>query len=119
MQIGKGAYVDLAETPPFRGQAPANATPSIDHPARTAPTSPIRVSELGDWVYCHLAWKLRREGAAPTPEAEARADESRAWHAEHGEVVAHAIRARRVRDCCLVRAVCVAALLLILWAIRR
>jgi len=87
-------------------------------PCRHESARPIPVSELGQWVYCHLAWKLNRLGVVPTAEAEARADAGRAWHEEHGEAVATVDTARRVRNLCVVLAVIVATAGAILWMLQ-
>ena len=84
-------------------------------PRRQETTSPIRVSEIGQWVYCNLAWKFQRQGAVSTPEAAARAEEGITWHAQHGDVVTQSIRARRFRNWCLVLATGVAMMLATLW----
>ena len=81
-------------------------------------TSPIRVSGLGQWVYCNLAWKLNQLGAEPTTESLARTAAGRAWHEEHGETVARADAARRVRALCIVLALQAGAAAAVLWILR-
>ena len=84
-------------------------------PTSKEPDNLIRVSELGDWVYCNLAWKLRSQGASPTGESESRIEEGRQWHVEHGRTATRSVTAKRVRNWCFAIALGVAALLVVLW----
>src|SRR5271165_1525398 len=78
-------------------------------PAANEPVGLIRVSELGDWAYCNLAWKLRAKGARTIVECETRFDEGRQWHVEHGRTAARSVTARRIRNWCFAIALGVAA----------
>ncbi len=53
----------------------------------------ISASEVGDYVYCALAWRLRAEGQDPTALRAAR-EAGIKWHHTHGRGV---IRARRLQ----------------------
>jgi len=48
----------------------------------------IRVSELSDFVYCPMAWQLRRNGAGADPQAQAEQEAGREFHHEHARQVA-------------------------------
>ena len=51
----------------------------------------VRASELGSYEYCHRAWWLREiAGVAPSSEAQARLEQGRQRHAQHGRAVAFA-----------------------------
>jgi hypothetical protein len=77
---------------------------------------PIRASEVGEYVYCARAWRLRRDGVAPSAAGRARLDAGTRWHLEHGAGVMRALRLRRAAFACLLMAVVVAVvLLLVLW----
>jgi len=53
----------------------------------------ISASEVGDYVFCALAWRLRAEGLEP---ASLRAVQQAGikWHSDHGREVARAHRLR-------------------------
>ena len=55
----------------------------------------IRASEVGEYVYCARAWRLRRAGVERTRGHEARAAGT-AWHVEHGRGVTAARRMRKL-----------------------
>lgn len=84
-------------------------------PPTREPYSLIRVSELGDWVYCNLAWKLRIQGVQPAVESEPKIEAGRQWHVAHGRTAARSIKARRVRNWCIAIALGLAAFLVTLW----
>ena len=74
----------------------------------------IRASEVGEYVYCARAWRLRREGFEPTAGSERREAGVR-WHTEHGAGVRRARRLRRVALAALLAAAALAALAVFLW----
>ena len=47
----------------------------------------IRVSELGEWVYCSVAWKLRGEGVSPDYQGMIELQAGLDLHHEHGAQV--------------------------------
>lgn len=53
----------------------------------------ISASEVGDYVFCALAWRLRAEGHEATALQAAR-DAGTEWHREHGRTVANERRLR-------------------------
>ena len=59
--------------------------------------APIRVSELGDWVYCSVAWKLRGEGVSPDPQGMLELERCREFHQDHGAQVARSVVARKAK----------------------
>ena len=75
----------------------------------------IRASELGEYVYCARAWRLRRDGVEPTGAGRDRLDAGRRWHTEHGAEVTHARRLRRLASAALFLAATLATLLILLW----
>lgn len=75
----------------------------------------IRASEVGEYVYCARAWRLRRDGQEPTAEGRARLDAGRRWHAGHGSVVRRALRLRRLASASFLLAATLAALALLVW----
>lgn len=74
----------------------------------------IRASEVGEYVYCARAWRLRREGVEQTRGHAARAAGT-AWHAEHGREVAAAARLRRLSWAAGLLALLCALALITLW----
>ena len=76
----------------------------------------IRASEVGEYVYCARAWRLRREGVERTRGHEARAAGT-AWHLEHGRGVRTAARLRTLSAAAaLLALLCALALLALrLW----
>ena len=55
----------------------------------------IRASEVGEYVFCARAWRLRRDGHAPDRGGIARAA-GEEWHRRHGRSVRRARRLRRL-----------------------
>ena len=47
----------------------------------------IRVSELGDFTYCPVAWQLRKNGAPSGPQAIVEQDLGRTFHYRHARQV--------------------------------
>src|SRR5450432_2497533 len=84
-------------------------------PAEDKSPDLIRVSDLGEWVYCNLAWKLRTQGASPAIESKPKIEEGRRWHAEHCKTAAYSVAARRVRNWCFAIALGIAMLTIVLW----
>lgn len=54
-----------------------------------------RVSELGDFVYCPVAWQLRRNGAGSDPRALAEQEVGREFHHEHARQLSRSEAAAR------------------------
>ena len=69
----------------------------------------ISASEVGDYVFCALAWRLRAEGHEPTS-LRAAQEAGTKWHRDHGKGVG---RARRLHNAAIVFLV-VASLLTLL-----
>lgn len=103
----------MFERNPPRPTLPGVVNHTSDGFPNTSPV--ISVSELGDWEYCHLAWKLGRSGARPTQAAMVQAKIGVAHHSACAEVVSTAINARRSRAFCLVGAAVVGAILALCW----
>ena len=74
----------------------------------------IRASEVGEYVYCARAWRLRREGVEQTRGHEARAAGT-AWHTEHGRDVTAASRLGQLSWAAGLLALLCALALVILW----
>jgi len=74
----------------------------------------IRASEIGEYVFCAHAWKLRLDGHNPTTGQVARlAGEE--FHQQHGRSVRHARRLNAVAFACFVLAIIAALILLLRW----
>lgn len=78
----------------------------------------VRASELGEYLFCALAWRLRREGVEPTSGHAAR-EAGRRWHEGHGRFVARASRLRRLSAATFYLALAVAAFALLSWWLGR
>ena len=74
----------------------------------------IRASEVGEYVFCARAWRLRLDGYEPTAGRRAR-EAGTAWHLRHGKSVRRARRLRLVAACASFLALAVAALILLSW----
>ena len=74
----------------------------------------MRASEVGEYVFCARAWRLRMEGHRPALGAEARTAGQR-WHLRHGQSVARARRLRNISSACAYLALAVAVLILLFW----
>ena len=74
----------------------------------------IRASEIGEYVYCARAWRLRRDGCEPTAGRERREAGTR-WHVEHGAGVSRARMLRRLATAALLLAFALATLVVFLW----
>ena len=78
----------------------------------------ISASEVGDYVFCALAWRMRAEGREPLPSSRAAREAGAAWHREHGRGVRRSRRAR-LAAAVLTAAAVFLALLLILYLVPR
>lgn len=74
----------------------------------------IRASEVGEYVFCARAWRLRLEGHEATMGREAR-EAGTAWHLRHGRAVRRARRLRLVAAAALALAIVAAVLILLDW----
>jgi hypothetical protein len=74
----------------------------------------IRASEVGEYVFCARAWRLRLDGHEPTAGRHAR-EAGTAWHLTHGRSVRRARRLKLVAACASFLAVVVAVLILLSW----
>lgn len=75
----------------------------------------IRASEVGEYVYCARAWRLRREGFGPSAAGRERLDAGTRWHLAHGSGVRRARLLRRLSTAALLVAVALAAFFLLVW----
>jgi hypothetical protein len=74
----------------------------------------IRASEVGEYVFCARAWRLRLDGYEPTAGRHAR-EAGTAWHLGHGRSVRRARRLKLVAACASFLAVVVVVLILLNW----
>jgi hypothetical protein len=74
----------------------------------------IRASEVGEYVFCARAWRLRFDGYVPTAGQHAR-EAGTAWHLGHGRSVRRTRRLKLVAACASLMAVVVAVLILLSW----
>ena len=74
----------------------------------------IRASEVGEYVYCARAWRLRAEGHEPAASGQGRRAEGEAWHLAHGRAVVRARRMRRLAKFALLLALAAGLSLLVL-----
>ena len=83
---------------------------------QTAKKDLIRVSELGEWVYCSVAWKLNAEGVGRDPQGIVELEAGREFHEEHGMLVGRTIAAGKLKPWLLAGILITACLLvLFLW----
>ena len=75
----------------------------------------IRASEVGEYVYCARAWRLRREGFAPSAAGRERLDAGTRWHLAHGSGVRRAHLLGRLSTAAFLAAVALATIVLLLW----
>ncbi|MDT7602025.1 MAG: hypothetical protein QOF61_22 [Acidobacteriota bacterium] len=78
----------------------------------------IRASEIGEYVFCARAWRLRVEDVEASGWNEAR-EAGTAWHREHGRGVASARRLRRVSTIATLLAALLSLVIFALWWWRR
>jgi hypothetical protein len=74
----------------------------------------IRASEVGEYVFCARAWRLRLDGYEPTAGRHAR-EAGTAWHLGHGRSVRRARQLKLVAACASFMALVVAVLILLSW----
>jgi hypothetical protein len=77
----------------------------------------IRASEIGEYVFCARAWRLRVEGVEASGTGEARA-RGTAWHKEHGRDVRAARTLRRLAYIATMLAALLALIIFALWSLR-
>jgi hypothetical protein len=78
----------------------------------------ISASEVGDYVFCALAWRMRAEGHESLPSARAAQESGTRWHHEHGRDVRRSRQARLAATVITALAIFL-ALLLILYLVMR
>ena len=74
----------------------------------------IKASEIGEYIFCARAWRLRVDGYEPTYGRQAR-EAGTAWHVRHGLATRRAQRLQRVAALTGLLAIIVATLLFLLW----
>jgi hypothetical protein len=74
----------------------------------------LRASEIGEYVFCARAWRLRLDGYEPTGEG-GRLVAGQQFHERHGRAVRRARRLNAVAFACFVLAVVVALMWLLRW----
>jgi hypothetical protein len=74
----------------------------------------IRASEIGEYVFCARAWRLRIEGVEASGWGEAR-ERGTAWHREHGRGVRSARNLRRLASVATAFASLLALVIFALW----
>lgn len=97
--------------------APLRRMANLDKQPRVSIRNAIRVSELGEWEYCRLAWNLSRVSTQRDRVGVLRAEIGIRQHEAHAEVVSTALHARRIRNCCLVGIVVASITLSLAWVI--
>ena len=78
-----------------------------------------RVSELGEWVYCSVAWKLRGEGVSPDYQGMLELQAGLDLHHEHGAQVGRSVAARSVKPWLLAGILITGALLVLFLSMGR
>ena len=79
----------------------------------------IRVSELGDFAYCPVAWQLRRSGARSDPRAQADQEAGREFHHDHARLLARSDAAATAATWLSVALLRTGAVLVLYFVIRR
>jgi hypothetical protein len=74
----------------------------------------IKASEIGEYVFCARAWRLRVDGYEPAFGQKAR-EAGTAWHLEHGRSTRNARRLKRIAAFACLLAIVFAVLLFLLW----
>jgi hypothetical protein len=74
----------------------------------------IKASEIGEYLFCARAWRLRVDGHEQTSGDEARRAGT-AWHLKHGRTTRNAGRLQRVATFAGLLAIVAAVLLFLLW----
>jgi CRISPR/Cas system-associated exonuclease Cas4 (RecB family) len=78
----------------------------------------IRASEVGEYVFCARAWRLRLEGHEPHVKGRAAMEAGERWHREHGRSVRRARRLRVLAAISGLLALVIAALIVTFWLSR-
>lgn len=78
----------------------------------------ISASEVGDYLFCALAWRLRAEGYEATASRAAR-DAGSEWHRRYGRAVSNERRLRVTAIILTIAAVLLSLLLLLCLVARR
>lgn len=81
-------------------------------------SSLISASEVGDYVFCALAWRMRAEGYESLPSSRVAQEAGSVWHHEHGMDVRRSRQARLAAMIIIALAIFL-ALLLILYLVLR
>ena len=74
----------------------------------------IRASEVGEYIFCARAWRMRLDGHEPTAGRDAR-EAGTAWHLGHGKSVRRARRLQLIAASAGLLAVVIAVLILLNW----
>lgn len=74
----------------------------------------IKASEIGEYVFCARAWRLRIDGYEPTSGHRAR-QAGTEWHQRHGRTIRDARRLERIAAFSGLLTIVVAVLLFLLW----
>ena len=74
----------------------------------------IKASELGEYVFCARAWRLRADGHEPAYGQHAREAGTR-WHLEHGQTIRRAARLRLLAALSAVLTLLALLLFIFLW----
>ena len=81
---------------------------------RKSRSETLRASEIGEYVFCARAWRLRLDGYEPTAGSGARVA-GQQFHERHGRSVQRAQRLNAAAFICFVLAVVVALIWLLRW----
>jgi hypothetical protein len=74
----------------------------------------LRASEVGEYVFCARAWRMRLDGYAPTRGGAAR-EAGTAWHLRHGRQYARALKLRMIAHAAALGALLLLALIVLVW----
>jgi hypothetical protein len=74
----------------------------------------IKASEIGEYVFCARAWRLRLDGYEPTFGHEARQAGTQ-WHLKHGRSIRRVRRLRLIAALAIFLTALLALLLFLLW----
>jgi hypothetical protein len=74
----------------------------------------IKASEIGEYLFCARAWRLRVDGHEPTFGHEARRAGTK-WHERHGQTIRRAARLRKLAAVSALLTLMLAALFFLLW----
>lgn len=73
----------------------------------------IKASEVGEYVFCARAWRMRLDGHEPSNRAAMEAGTR--WHRGHGRSVSRAGRLRKLAALCALLALVVLTLIFLSW----